>query len=50
MDLWHNLPDLVAKADKHSAMSMLHPEEIEEVVYVNFIGFTEDQIKEELKE
>jgi hypothetical protein len=50
VDLFHDLPDLVIKADKHSSMSALDPEEAEDVLRVDFIGFTEDQIEEELKE
>lgn len=50
IDLYHELPDLVAKANKHMSMSELDPEEIEEALRVDFVGLTEDQIEEELKE
>ena len=50
IDLYHELPDVVAKANKHTSMSELDPEEIEEALRVDFVGFTEGQIEEELKE
>jgi len=50
IDLYHKLPDLVAKADKHTTMSTLHPEEIEDADSNDFAGLMEEQIEEEKKE
>ena len=50
IDLYHDLPDLVAKADKHAAMSTHHLDEIEEENLNDFAGLTEDQIEQEIKE
>jgi hypothetical protein len=50
IDLYHELPDVVTKANKHMSMSELEPEEIEEALCVDFVGLTEGQIEEELKE
>jgi len=52
IDLYHDLPDLVAKADKHATMSTttLHPEDIDDTDSNDFAGLTEEQIEEEKKE
>ena len=50
IDLYHDLPDLVAKADKHATTSTLYPEEIEDVNSNEFAGLTEEQIEDEQKE
>ena len=50
IDLYHELSDLVAKADMHAAMSSLLPEEIEDANSNDFAGLTEEQIDEEKKE
>ena len=44
VDLYHDLPDLVAKADRHAATSMPHPED---TTSNDFVGLTEEQIEEE---
>ena len=50
IDLYHDLPDLVAKADKHAFMSTLRPEKIQEALKNEFVGLKEDQIEEEQRE
>ena len=50
IDLYHDLPDLVDKAKKYSAIHMLDPSEVEEIDSIDFIGLTEDQIEDERKE
>jgi len=50
VDLYHNLPDLVAKADRHAATSMPHPEDIEDTNSNEFAGLTEEQIEDEKQE
>jgi hypothetical protein len=51
IDLYHDLSDLSDKARKyHTILNERNPEKIEEMNRIDFIGMSEDDIKEEQKE
>jgi hypothetical protein len=50
VDLFHDLVDLVGKAEKHIAVTELDPDELEEINNIDFLGLTEEEIDDELKE
>lgn len=50
VDLFHNLSDLLGKADKHAAETNLDPAELEEINIIDFLGLTEEEIDDERKE
>jgi len=47
VDLYHNLPDLLDKAEKHAKIEDLEPDELEERDCSDFAGMTQEQIDEE---
>ena len=50
IDLFHNLPNLLDKAEKHAEIEDLEPDELEECDCSNFAGMTQEQIDEECQE
>ena len=50
IDLYHDLSDLVAQADRHAAIDLLDREELAELDKIDFIGLTDEEIEEERKE
>jgi hypothetical protein len=50
VDLFHNLINLLDKADKHAAETNLDPAELEEINAIDFLGLTEEEIDDECKE
>ncbi len=50
VDLFHDLSDLLGKADKHAAETNLDPAELEEINAIDFLGLTEEEIDDERKE
>ena len=50
VDLFHDLIDLLGKADKHAAETDLDPAELEEINTIDFLGLTEEEIDDECKE
>jgi len=50
VDLYHNLPDLLDKAEKHAEIEDLEPDELEERDCSDFAGMTQEQIDEECLE
>ena len=50
VDLYHNLPDLLDKAEKHAEIEDLEPDELEERDRSDFAGMTQEQIDEERQE
>jgi hypothetical protein len=51
VDLYHDLSDLLSKANKHSTiLNELNPATIEEMDKLDFVGMTDDEIDEEKKE
>ena len=51
IDLYHDLPDLVDKANKYVANSRFNAEQMDAVDSVDLVGgFTEEEIEEERKE
>lgn len=50
VDLFHDLIDLLGKADKHGAETDLDPTELEEINAIDFLGLTEEEIDDERKE
>ena len=50
VDLFHNLPDLLDKAEKHAEIEDLEPDELEERDRSDFAGMTQEQIDEERQE
>jgi hypothetical protein len=48
--LFHDLIDLLGKADKHGAETDLDPDELEEINAIDFLGLTEEEIDDERKE
>ena len=50
IDLFHDLPELLDKADKHAMSRRLSPEEMARVDKSDFIGMTDDDIAEERQE
>jgi hypothetical protein len=50
VDLFHDLIDLLGKADKHGAETNLDPDELEEINAIDFLGLTEEEIDDERKE
>lgn len=50
VDLFHDLSDLLGKADKHAAETNLDPADLEEINTIDFLGLTEEEIDEERKE
>jgi len=50
VDLFHDLSDLLGKADKHAAETNLDPAELEEINTIDFLGLTEEEIDDERKE
>ena len=50
VDLFHDLIDLLGKADKHAAETALDPAELEEINDIDFLGLTEEEIDDERKE
>lgn len=50
VDLFHDLSDLLGKADKHAAETNLDPTDLEEINTIDFLGLTEEEIDEERKE
>lgn len=50
MDLFHDLPDLLDKADKHNEAQSLEPDELERHDRSDFQGMTQEQIYEERQE
>lgn len=47
VNLFHNLSDLLSKADKHAAETTLDPIELEEINNIDFLGLTEEEINDE---
>jgi hypothetical protein len=50
VDLFHDLIDLLGKADKHRAETDLDPDELEEINAIDFLGLAEEEIDDERKE
>ncbi|KAF8148024.1 hypothetical protein B0H34DRAFT_738022 [Crassisporium funariophilum] len=50
VDLYHDLVDLLEKADKHAAEVTLDPTELEEINAIDFLGFKEEEIDNERKD
>ena len=50
VDLFHDLPELLEKADMHEEAQSLDEDELEERDSINFQGWTQDQIDEERQE
>ena len=50
VDLFHDLSDLLGKADKHAAETNLDPAELEELNTIDFLGLTKEEIDDERKE
>jgi len=50
MDLFHDLPDLLDKANKHNEAQSLEPDKLERHDRSNFQGMTQEQIYEEHQE
>jgi len=50
VDLYHNLPDLLDKAEKHAKIEDLEPDELEECDHSDFAGMTQEQIDKECLE
>ena len=50
VDLFHDLIDLLGKAEKHTAETELDPDELEEINNIDFLGLTEEEIDDERKE
>lgn len=50
VDLFHDLINLLGKADKHAAETDLDPAELEEINTIDFLGLTEEEIDDERKE
>ena len=50
VDLFHDLVNLVGKAEKHTAVTELDPDELEEINNIDFLGLTEEEIDDERKE
>jgi hypothetical protein len=49
-DLYHEISDLLVKADKFAAVDALEPEELAELNNIDFLGLTAEEIEEEHKE
>ena len=47
IDLFHNLPELLDKADKHVVSQKLRPAERAKIDHSDFVGMTEEDIEEE---
>ena len=50
VDLFHDLSDLLGKADKHAAETNLDPAKLEDINTIDFLGLTEEEIDDERKE
>ena len=50
MDLYHDLTQLLVKADKHAAMDMLTASELAKIDALDFIGLSDEDVEEERKE
>ena len=50
IDLFHDLPNLLYKANKHAEIEDLEPDELEERNRSDFLGMTQYQIDDERKE
>jgi hypothetical protein len=50
IDLFHDLTDLLEKADKHAVSQRLSREEREKVDKIDFLGKEDDDIEEERQE
>ncbi len=50
MDLYHDLIELLEKAGKHAARDSFDPTELAEIDKIDFVGLSEEEIEEELKE
>ena len=50
VDLFHDLPELLEKADRHEEAQSLDEDELEQRNSIDFQGMTEDQINDELQE
>jgi hypothetical protein len=50
VDLFHDLINLLGKADKHAAETDLDPDELDEINTIDFLGLTEEEIDDECKE
>jgi hypothetical protein len=50
VDLFHDLPELLEKADRHDEAQSLEPDELEERDSIDFKGMTQEQIDEERQE
>ena len=47
IDLYHDLPGLLEKADKHAESQILEPDELEKRDCSDFQGMTQEQIDDE---
>jgi hypothetical protein len=50
IDLFHDLPELLAKADKHVVSQRLTPTEREKIDRADFVDMTEEDIEDERQE
>ena len=50
IDLFHNLPDLLEKANKHAVSQRLTPTEREKIDHTDFVDMTEEDIEDERQE
>ena len=50
IDLYHDLPGLLYKAEKHAEAQRLEPDELERCDRIDFLGMTQDGIEEERQE
>jgi hypothetical protein len=50
VNLFHDLPELLEKADRHDEAQSLEPDELEEHNSIDFKGMTQEQIDKECQE
>lgn len=50
IDLYHDIPELLDKADKHAEIELLEPDELERRDDSDFRGMTQAQIDDERQE
>ena len=50
IDLFHDLPELLDKADKHFMSQGLEPDEMEKIDSDDFLGLTQEEIDKEHQE
>jgi len=50
IDLFHDLPELLDKADKHAMSQRLSPEEMAKIDSSDFVGMTDKEIEDERQE